>query len=218
MSLVEISPDVLEFKPPLTEQSIEYMTIVNNAPHNIAFKVKTTAPKFYCVRPNAAVVAPGESVEIQVIFLGLAEEPSAEYNCRDKFLVITLPAPEDLEIKDVSSSWSQLESAHSKEAISKKIKVKYLVEQEEQENEIPEEQEKIAQVQEANMETLKSENDQAQKEIKETVPSTTNVEESKPASTVKDEVSSELKSDSTLNLKLLLGIVLLAFIIRWFYN
>ncbi|CAB4252147.1 similar to Saccharomyces cerevisiae YER120W SCS2 Integral ER membrane protein that regulates phospholipid metabolism via an interaction with the FFAT motif of Opi1p [Maudiozyma barnettii] len=215
MSLVEINPDVLEFKPPLTEQSIEYMTIVNNAPHNIAFKVKTTAPKFYCVRPNAAVVAPGESVEVQVIFLGLAEEPSADYNCRDKFLVITLPAPEDLEVKDVSTSWSQLEVAHSKEAISKKIKVKYLIEEQEQEGTPKEEdEEEIAQVQESNVENLKSEREgpQVQKEVKEP-----EVEEINPVTKVQDNIPSEVKSNSTLNLKLLLGVVLLAFVIRWFY-
>jgi len=191
------------------------MTIVNNAPHNIAFKVKTTAPKFYCVRPNAAVVAPGESVEVQVIFLGLAEEPSADYNCRDKFLVITLPAPEDLEVKDVSTSWSQLEVAHSKEAISKKIKVKYLIEEQEQEGTPKEEdEEEIAQVQESNVENLKSEREgpQVQKEVKEP-----EVEEINPVTKVQDNIPSEVKSNSTLNLKLLLGVVLLAFVIRWFY-
>lgn len=125
MSSIEIQPDILEYKPPLTEQSTEYATISNNTSETIAFKVKTTAPKYYCVRPNAAIVAPGETVQIQVIFLGLPEEPSFDTKCRDKFLVITLPAPHDLGEKSVAEAWAELEAEFSGQAVSKKIKVKY---------------------------------------------------------------------------------------------
>ncbi|CAI4060317.1 hypothetical protein N7582_001590 [Saccharomyces uvarum] len=127
MSAVEISPDVLVYKSPLTEQSTEYASISNNSDQTVAFKVKTTAPKFYCVRPNAAVVAPGETIQVQVIFLGLTEEPAADFKCRDKFLVITLPSPYDLNGKAVADVWSDLEAEFKQQAISKKIKVKYLV-------------------------------------------------------------------------------------------
>ncbi|CCK69442.1 uncharacterized protein KNAG_0C03350 [Huiozyma naganishii CBS 8797] len=125
MSQVDITPDVLEYKPPLTEQSTEYVTISNGSDEAIAFKVKTTAPKFYCVRPNAAVVAAGETVQVQVIFLGLPESPAKDAKCRDKFLVITLPAPYDLGEKAVAEAWSDLETEFGKQAVSKKIKVKY---------------------------------------------------------------------------------------------
>ena len=57
------------------------MTITNNNPQPVAFKVKTTAPKvytscllqsnafliciqLYCVRPNSGRVEPGETVEV----------------------------------------------------------------------------------------------------------------------------------------------------------
>ena len=97
----------------------------------MAFKVKTTAPKFYCVRPNAALVAPGEQVQVQVILLGLAEEPTPDFKCRDKFLVITLPAPYDLGSSSVTEAWPQLEAEFKQHAVSKKIKVKYLLDGEE---------------------------------------------------------------------------------------
>lgn len=129
MSLVEIKPDVLEYKPPFTEQATEYVTITNNSEEPIAFKVKTTAPKFYCVRPNAAVVAPGENVQIQIIFLGLPKEPEVDFKCRDKFLVITLPCPNSLGNKTVAEAWNALEKEFSKQAISKKIRVKYMLEE-----------------------------------------------------------------------------------------
>ena len=92
--------------------------------------MKTTAPKFYCVRPNAAVVKPGESVQVQVILLGLTKEPTADFKCRDKFLVITLPAPYDLGEKTVADAWPELETEFKQQAVSKKIKVKYLLDQE----------------------------------------------------------------------------------------
>lgn len=134
MSLVDISPDVLEYKSPLTRQSTEYVTVKNNSEQPVAFKVKTTAPKFYCVRPNASVVEPGETVDVQVIFLGLPESPQPDYKCRDKFLVITLPSPYDLGSKSVSEAWADLEAEFKQQAISKKIKVKYLINDEAEKN------------------------------------------------------------------------------------
>ncbi|SCU95343.1 LAME_0F11782g1_1 [Lachancea meyersii CBS 8951] len=125
--MIDIKPSVLEYKPPLTAQATEYVTVTNNSDQAVAFKVKTTAPKFYCVRPNAALVQPGEQVQVQVILLGLAEEPAADFKCRDKFLVITLPAPYDLGSLSVTEAWPQLEAEFKENAVSKKIKVKYLL-------------------------------------------------------------------------------------------
>ncbi|AET40980.1 phospholipid metabolism-regulating protein SCS22 Ecym_7130 [Eremothecium cymbalariae DBVPG len=125
--MIEIVPDVLEYKPPFTTSSTEYVTITNKSSDTVAFKVKTTAPKIYCVRPNAAVVAPGEQVQIQVILLGLSEEPAPDFKCKDKFLLITLPAPYELGDSTVAEVWPQLEAEFKQQAVSKKIKVKYLI-------------------------------------------------------------------------------------------
>ncbi|CAO3589629.1 unnamed protein product [Absidia cylindrospora] len=66
MSLHVEPSEVLTFKRPLTRTSKEILTINNSGDHDIAFKVKTTAPKLYCVRPNAGTVGAGETMEIQV--------------------------------------------------------------------------------------------------------------------------------------------------------
>lgn len=50
---------------PLTRLVTQALHIHNPHPHPVAFKVKTTAPKQYCVRPNSGRVEPGESVEVQ---------------------------------------------------------------------------------------------------------------------------------------------------------
>lgn len=75
-------------------------------------------------------MAPGDSVKVQVILLGLTEEPTEDFKCRDKFLVITLPAPYDLGGKSVAEAWPELETEFKQKAISKKIKVKFLIESE----------------------------------------------------------------------------------------
>ena len=50
---------------PFTEVSTATLKLSNPTTKPINFKVKTTAPKQYCVRPNAGAVQPGGSVEVQ---------------------------------------------------------------------------------------------------------------------------------------------------------
>ncbi|KAH3672152.1 hypothetical protein WICPIJ_010121 [Wickerhamomyces pijperi] len=134
---ISLSPSLLEFKPPFHTTNTEILTITNDSEETAAFKVKTTAPKLYCVRPNAGLVQPGQSVEVSIIMLGLKEEPTADYKCNDKFLIVALPCPIDLGEKTVSESWSEIESKFKSQSISKKIKVKYLVAEPEAINEQP---------------------------------------------------------------------------------
>jgi hypothetical protein len=49
---------------PFTRTSREVLKLRNPSDEEVAFKVKTTAPKLYCVRPNAGVVPAGGSVEV----------------------------------------------------------------------------------------------------------------------------------------------------------
>ena len=39
----------------------------NTSEYAVAFKVKTTAPKRYCVRPNSSVIKAHESVEVRIV-------------------------------------------------------------------------------------------------------------------------------------------------------
>ena len=50
---------------PLTRLVTQTIKIHNPNSAPVAFKVKTTAPKQYCVRPNSGRVESGESVEVQ---------------------------------------------------------------------------------------------------------------------------------------------------------
>lgn len=50
----------------------EYFHLSNPTEKNIAFKVKTTAPKRYCVRPNNGILLPGKSINVAVMLQPLA--------------------------------------------------------------------------------------------------------------------------------------------------
>ncbi|KAJ1796216.1 phosphatidylinositol-binding protein scs2, partial [Coemansia sp. RSA 2598] len=100
------------------------LTNKNNSP--VAFKVKTTAPKQYCVRPNAGRIEPGESVEVQVVLQPMKETPAANSKCRDKFLIQSIAISREMDSMTVSEIWTMAE-CEAKDIINeKKLRVRYL--------------------------------------------------------------------------------------------
>jgi hypothetical protein len=51
------------------------LALQNPGGERVAFKVKTTSPKKYCVRPSSGIVEPGSSKEVQVIMQAQREYP-----------------------------------------------------------------------------------------------------------------------------------------------
>lgn len=70
----------------------EYFKLTNPTSKKIAFKVKTTAPKRYCVRPNNGSISPGQTVSI-AIMLQATDGTIADKN-KHKFLIQSVEAPE----------------------------------------------------------------------------------------------------------------------------
>ncbi|CAM8998919.1 unnamed protein product [Rhodiola kirilowii] len=58
--LLEIHPRELTFvfSVELKKQSSDSIQLFNNSDQYVAFKVKTTSPKKYCVRPNIGIIKP----------------------------------------------------------------------------------------------------------------------------------------------------------------
>ncbi|KAJ8097423.1 vesicle-associated membrane protein-associated protein-like protein C16G5.05c [Lipomyces tetrasporus] len=126
---MEISPSVLEFSGPFMRTITRTLQLHNKTPEPMAYKVKTTAPKLYCVRPNASRVNPGETIDVQIILQGLKQEPAPDYKCKDKFLVQSVPIAPEQETLSVGDLWSAVEKS-SKEKISDyKIRVHYQIPQ-----------------------------------------------------------------------------------------
>ncbi|KAF9267348.1 VAMP-associated protein [Marasmius fiardii PR-910] len=117
----------LGFNRPLTILVKKTLTITNPNDQPVAFKVKTTAPKLYCVRPNSGRVEPGQSTEVAVMLQPLKEEPPLNAKCKDKFLIqSTLITPEKAQ-KPLAEMWSSTDSANEADAVhQQKLKVVYL--------------------------------------------------------------------------------------------
>ncbi|KAG1055370.1 hypothetical protein G6F43_002666 [Rhizopus delemar] len=122
MSVIVEPSEELLFHSPFTRLSKESLFVKNLNDHPIIFKVKTTAPKQYCVRPNAGRIEPKSEIEVQIILQPFKEEPAEDYKCKDKFLVQTATLNESLEQQDISSMWSYIESTDRQSMHQHKIK------------------------------------------------------------------------------------------------
>ncbi|ODQ72111.1 hypothetical protein LIPSTDRAFT_41470, partial [Lipomyces starkeyi NRRL Y-11557] len=130
---MEISPSVLEFSGPFTKTVTRTLQLHNKTPEPMAYKVKTTAPKLYCVRPNASRVNPGETIEVQIILQGLKQDPAPDFKCKDKFLVQSVPIAPEQETLSVSDLWSSVEKVAKEKISDYKVRVHYQIPQSESE-------------------------------------------------------------------------------------
>ncbi|KAI4207212.1 MAG: hypothetical protein LQ346_000706 [Caloplaca aetnensis] len=105
---VELDPSELGFRRPFSHEVTQSLRLSNPGNETIAFKVKTTAPKQYCVRPNSGKIDARQSVEVQVLLQAMKEDPPPDARCRDKFL------------------WSSIEKANKSSIQERKIRVVFL--------------------------------------------------------------------------------------------
>lgn len=82
----------LKFVGPFCTAVSSFMRLTNPTEHVILFKIKTTAPKKYCVRPNCGVLEPKDTIEITIVLQPFIFE-AAEKN-KHKFMVQSMIMPE----------------------------------------------------------------------------------------------------------------------------
>lgn len=99
--LLNVQPTELKFPFELRKQSSCSMRLTNKTDHYVAFKVKTTNPKKYCVRPNTGVVLPGATCDVTVTMQAQKEAP-LDIQCKDKFLVQSVVVPAGTTSKDLT--------------------------------------------------------------------------------------------------------------------
>jgi len=111
---VQLQPSSnLGFQRPLTQTVKRTLSVSNSNSQPVAFKVKTTAPKQYCVRPNSGRIEPGETVDVQVLLQPMKEDPPIGAKCRDKFLVQSAIITPDRETATLAEFWSITEKDKS---------------------------------------------------------------------------------------------------------
>ncbi|XP_062175453.1 vesicle-associated protein 1-3 [Alnus glutinosa] len=99
--LLNIQPTELKVQFELKRQSSSSMQLTNKTDKYVAFKVKTTNPKKYCVRPNAGIVLPRTTCNVTVTMQAPKEVPP-DLQCKDKFLLQSVVAPDGATTKDIT--------------------------------------------------------------------------------------------------------------------
>ncbi|KAG5939295.1 hypothetical protein E4U60_000954 [Claviceps pazoutovae] len=120
---VDVLPQELSFTRPFTIEVARTLTIRNTGTVPLAFKVKTTAPKQYCVRPNAGRIEPGNSFDVTVLLQAMKQDAPLDAKCRDKFLVQCAPIGSD---QDFASVATVLETVDKSQLTERKIRVIWL--------------------------------------------------------------------------------------------
>ena len=87
-----VSRRALRFPVELKKQIPTTIRLYNPGASEMAFKVKTTAPKKYCVKPNTGFVQAGATQVVHVIMQAQREWPADINACKDKFLVQSCPS------------------------------------------------------------------------------------------------------------------------------
>ncbi|PVV00057.1 hypothetical protein BB559_000164 [Furculomyces boomerangus] len=127
MSLYINPADYLTFQAPFDKITETELVLSNNNTSQVAFKIKTTAPKQYFVRPNSGEILPNSSISIQ-IGLQPIRDFSPEFKCKDKFLVQSALIPSDLIGTETASLWPSIEANHKPSIVEKKLRVRLLSE------------------------------------------------------------------------------------------
>lgn len=107
--LVEIQPRELKFVFEVKKQSSAAVHLLNATDQYVAFKVKTTSPKRYCVRPNVGIIKPKSTYDFTVTMQAQKSAPS-DMQCKDKFLIQSTVVPYGTSEEEITSSMFAKES------------------------------------------------------------------------------------------------------------
>ncbi|KAI3828887.1 hypothetical protein L1987_02998 [Smallanthus sonchifolius] len=121
--LVSVDPLELKFPFELNKQINSSLQLTNKTDKHVGFKVKTTNPKKYCVRPNTGVVLPNETCEIIVTMQAQKEAPP-DMQCKDKFLLQSVTVNPGATAKDITPEMFTKESGNVVD--ERKLRVVYV--------------------------------------------------------------------------------------------
>ncbi|KAF3696679.1 Vesicle-associated membrane protein-associated protein B [Channa argus] len=93
----------LKFRGPFTDVITATLKLTNPTDRNVCFKVKTTAPRRYCVRPNSGIIDAGTSVNVSVMLQPFDYDPNEK--SKHKFMVQSMLAPYDM--TDMEGVWKE---------------------------------------------------------------------------------------------------------------
>uniref|UniRef100_A0A3B6DGC2 MSP domain-containing protein n=1 Tax=Triticum aestivum TaxID=4565 RepID=A0A3B6DGC2_WHEAT len=118
--LLGIEPLELRFPFEFMKQISCSMELTNRTDDYLAFKVKTTSPKKYCVRPNSGIVPPRSTSSVVVTMQALKQAPP-DMQCKDKFLVQSAVVTEGTAVKDITGQMFKKESGNVVDEVRLKV-------------------------------------------------------------------------------------------------
>ncbi|OBS68300.1 hypothetical protein A6R68_03158, partial [Neotoma lepida] len=113
--LVLDPPTELKFRGPFTAEVTTHLKLRNPSARKVCFKVKSTSPRHYCVRPKNGVVEPGCTVTVAAMLQPFCYDPSREV--KHKFMVQAVFAPPDT--SNLQAVWKK---ANSGELMDSKLR------------------------------------------------------------------------------------------------
>uniref|UniRef100_A0A3Q3AS86 VAMP (vesicle-associated membrane protein)-associated protein B and C n=1 Tax=Kryptolebias marmoratus TaxID=37003 RepID=A0A3Q3AS86_KRYMA len=88
---------------PFSDVVTTNLKLSNPTDRNVCFKVKTTAPRRYCVRPNSGIIDAGTSINVSVMLQPFDYDPNEK--SKHKFMVQSMIAPPDM--TDMEGVWKE---------------------------------------------------------------------------------------------------------------
>jgi hypothetical protein len=90
---LDVSPSEVTFDLRPDQSPTCVLTLTNSSEESVAYKIKTTTPKRYLVKPNQEILLPGAAISVTVVLqakesAALLEQPVVD--SKDKFLVATV--------------------------------------------------------------------------------------------------------------------------------
>jgi len=92
---------------------------------DVYYKVKTTAPKFYCVRPNSGVIKPKEQTTVKIVLQPTDLNDLVHEKSRHKFMIQSyIPQTEEKDIP-MEQFWKEIDTG---KIMDTKLRVTFLAE------------------------------------------------------------------------------------------
>lgn len=107
--ILQLTPSSeIVFEGPFEHVVTSYLELRNPSEHRISFKVKTTAPRSYCVRPNNGIIEPDSSAKIAIMLQPLDTYDDPAERSKHKFMVQSAIVEGDGTGYGVESFWYRM--------------------------------------------------------------------------------------------------------------
>lgn len=121
-SSMNLSTSELIFQHGIQEQTQTLVIANTDFSRTLAYKVKTTKPELFTVRPNASTISPGERLEVQISRISRWGNNKTETS-KEKFLILGSLIDDRLTENPIHVLWRDLEKSGNYQAA--KVRVVY---------------------------------------------------------------------------------------------